>query len=129
MLEYDLIPRTLDLREFTGKTVPPKGLLIRFQRTVRPTLPASSVAPFMATVRGEKKTFSGCVLRRRMSDCCMASAAAAAELLATSVSSIGFPRIIPRGRSGVNPRKEKVPSAGKSGSGAILRSQGETQDN
>ena len=38
-----------------GKTVPPKGLLIRFQRIVRPTLPAVSVAPMTATVFGAKK--------------------------------------------------------------------------
>ena len=37
-----------------GKTVPPKGLLIKFHRTVRPTLPAFSVAPTTATDCGVK---------------------------------------------------------------------------
>src|SRR6185437_4895267 len=40
-------------------TVPPNGLLIRFQRTVRPTLPYASVAPITATVWGEKIASSG----------------------------------------------------------------------
>jgi hypothetical protein len=43
----------------TGKTVPPKGLLMRFQRIVRPTLPVASVAPTTATVFGAKNTSSG----------------------------------------------------------------------
>src|SRR5437764_4143979 len=42
-----------------GKTVPPNGLDIRFQRIVRPTLPGVSVAPITATVWGEKNTFRG----------------------------------------------------------------------
>src|SRR5208283_5190334 len=40
-------------------TVPPNGLLIRFQRTARPTLPCLSVAPITATVRGAKIASSG----------------------------------------------------------------------
>ncbi len=47
--------------------MPPKGLLIRFQRMVRPTLPVFSVAPMTATVRGEKKKSSGRCEGRRMS--------------------------------------------------------------
>src|SRR5438477_5055980 len=42
-----------------GKTVPPNGLDIRFQRMVRPTLPGVSVAPITATFWGEKNTFRG----------------------------------------------------------------------
>ena len=41
--------------------MPPKGLVTRFQRMVRPTVPAFSVAPMTATVLGEKKTSSGWV--------------------------------------------------------------------
>ena len=35
--------------------MPPNGLLMRFVRMVRPTLPALSVAPMSATERGAKK--------------------------------------------------------------------------
>ena len=35
-----------------GKTVPPKGLVIKFQSRVLPTLPGFSVAPITATVLG-----------------------------------------------------------------------------
>ena len=34
------MPSTLAASGLTGKTVPPNGLLIRFQRIVRPTLPS-----------------------------------------------------------------------------------------
>jgi hypothetical protein len=37
-----------------GNTVPPKGWLSRFQRRVRPTLPAFSVAPMTAMLFGLK---------------------------------------------------------------------------
>ena len=47
----DLIPSTFDRFVLTGETVTPKGLPIRFRRTVRPTEPAVSVAPITATVR------------------------------------------------------------------------------
>src|SRR5438309_10351855 len=59
MLLYALTPRTLGRLGLMGKTVPPKGLVIRFQRMVRPTLPAVSVAPMTATVRGAKNTLRG----------------------------------------------------------------------
>ena len=59
---YALIPSTLGRFRLIGKTVPPNGLLIRFQRTMRPTLPGLSVAPITATVRGAKIASSG--LRR-----------------------------------------------------------------
>src|SRR3954468_12913972 len=64
------MPRTLPLLALTGKTVPPNGLVIRFQRTVRPTLPSRSVAPTTATLRGEKKPCSGCRMspRKRFAD-------------------------------------------------------------
>ena len=39
--------------------MPPNGLLIRFQRTARPTLPCFSVAPITATVAGAKIASSG----------------------------------------------------------------------
>src|SRR5947209_2289661 len=42
-----------------GNTVPPNGLVTRFQRMVRPTLPAVSVAPITATLRGAKNTLRG----------------------------------------------------------------------
>src|SRR4028118_480717 len=48
------MPRTLGLRELTGKTVPPNGLETRFHMIVRPTLPGRSVAPMTATVSGRK---------------------------------------------------------------------------
>jgi hypothetical protein len=38
--------------------VPPKGLAIRLERMVRPTLPGFSVAPMRATDLGLKKVFS-----------------------------------------------------------------------
>ena len=53
------MPRTLGRLRLTGKTVPPKGLEIRFQRIVRPTLPSRSVAPITATLRGEKMQSRG----------------------------------------------------------------------
>ena len=58
-LGYALIPSTLGRLRFTGKTVPPKGVLMRFHRIVRPTLPGVSVAPITATFSGEKNTSSG----------------------------------------------------------------------
>ena len=42
-----------------GKTVPPNGLLMRFQESVRPTLPSFSVAPTTATEVGLKKASRG----------------------------------------------------------------------
>ena len=42
-LGYALMPSTFVRLEFTGKTVPPNGLLSRFHSTERPTLPARSV--------------------------------------------------------------------------------------
>ena len=53
------MPSTLGRLGLTGKTVPPKGLLIRFHRMVRPTLPWVSVAPMTATVLGAKMASSG----------------------------------------------------------------------
>lgn len=53
------MPSTLGRLGFTGKTVPPNWLLIRFRSTVRPTLPGASVAPITATARGKKKGLSG----------------------------------------------------------------------
>src|ERR1700733_5410127 len=44
---------------FTGQTGPPKGLPMRFCRTVHPTLPARSVAPMTATDFGVKMEASG----------------------------------------------------------------------
>ena len=58
---------TLERLGFTGKTVPPNGLLSRFQSSVRPTLLAVSVAPITATVDGEKIASSGCRSCRRTS--------------------------------------------------------------
>src|SRR5215203_2488793 len=57
---YALMPSTLGLREFTGKTVPPNGLLTRFHMIVRPTLPGRSVAPMTATVSGRKMVSNCC---------------------------------------------------------------------
>src|SRR6185312_10920822 len=54
------MPRTLARFGLTGKTVPPNGLLIRFQRSVRPTLPAFSDAPITAMLFGAKMASSGC---------------------------------------------------------------------
>ena len=59
-LGQDLIPSTLGRLSLMGKTVPPKGLLTRFHISVRPTLSARSLAPMTATLRGAKKTSSGC---------------------------------------------------------------------
>src|SRR5215210_7377302 len=59
-LGYAFIPRTLDRFGLTGKTVPPNGLPIRLRITVRPTLPALSVAPITASVSGRKITSRGC---------------------------------------------------------------------
>ena len=55
-----LIPSTLTRFALMGKTVPPKGFVTRFHINVRPTLPARSLAPMTATLRGAKKTSSGC---------------------------------------------------------------------
>src|SRR5215211_682180 len=54
------MPSTFGLREFTGKTVPPNGLLTRFHMIVRPTLPGRSVAPMTATVSGRKMVSNCC---------------------------------------------------------------------
>src|SRR5512147_1148980 len=48
------MPNRLGRLGLIGKTVPPKGLLIRFHRIVRPTLPTFSVAPTTATFFGAK---------------------------------------------------------------------------
>lgn len=58
-LGYALIPSTLGRFEFTGKTVPPKGLLSRFHSTDRPTLPARSEAPTTATLCGRNNGSRG----------------------------------------------------------------------
>ena len=42
-----------------GKTVPPKGLVIKFQSRFRPTLPGFSLAPMTATVLGAKMASNG----------------------------------------------------------------------
>ncbi len=67
MLGYALSPSTLARLGLTGKTVPPKGLVTRFQRIVRPTLPAFSVAPMTATLLGAKNTSKGRPSARTMS--------------------------------------------------------------
>ena len=54
-----LMPRMALRVGLTGKTVPPKGLLMRFHRMVRPTLPSRSVAPTTATPRGRKMASRG----------------------------------------------------------------------
>ncbi len=64
---YDLMPKTLERFGLTGKTVPPKGLVTRFQTRERPTLPSRSEAPMTATERGLKNTSRGCRRRLRMS--------------------------------------------------------------
>jgi hypothetical protein len=64
---YALIPRMLGRFGLIGRTVPPNGLLMRFQRMVRPTLPAFSVAPTTATVPGEKNGSRGLPPARRTS--------------------------------------------------------------
>jgi hypothetical protein len=53
------MPRMLLRLGFTGKTVPPKGLLIKFHSSVRPTLSSFSVAPITATLRGLKIASNG----------------------------------------------------------------------
>ena len=53
------MPSTLGRFEFTGNTVPPNGLLNRFQSTERPTLPGRSEAPITATLRGANKGSRG----------------------------------------------------------------------
>src|SRR5688572_14401055 len=53
------MPSTLGRLSLTGKTMPPNGLLTRFQITLRPTLPGVSVAPITATACGAKKTSIG----------------------------------------------------------------------
>ncbi len=57
---YALMPSMLAREGFTGKTVPPKGLLMRFHSIVRPTLPTFSVAPITATDLGANMASSGC---------------------------------------------------------------------
>ena len=59
MLGYDRMPSTLGRLGFTGYTVPPNGLPIRFHRIDRPTLPAFSLAPITATALGAKMAPSG----------------------------------------------------------------------
>ena len=61
------MPSTLTGRWLTGKTVPPKGLLIRFHSTVRPTLPSFSVAPITATLFGAKMARSASRSKRSTS--------------------------------------------------------------
>ncbi len=53
------MPSTLGRLALTGKTMPPNGLLTRFQITLRPTLPGVSVAPITAIALGVKKTSIG----------------------------------------------------------------------
>ncbi len=60
ILGYALMPSTLARVGFTGYTAPPKGVLIKFQSTVRPTLPGFSVAPITATLFGAKMASKGC---------------------------------------------------------------------
>src|SRR5271165_2207056 len=67
-LGYALIPNTLGRFEFTGNTVPPKGLLNRFHSTDRPTLPGRSVAPITATLRGANNASSGWLSERYTSE-------------------------------------------------------------
>jgi hypothetical protein len=55
------MPSTLARLGLIGYTVPPNGLLIKFHKTVRPTLPNFSVAPIKATFFGAKNVSSGCV--------------------------------------------------------------------
>ena len=62
------MPRMLGRFGLIGRTVPPNGLLMRFQRTVRPTLPAFSVAPMTATDCGRKSGSRGWREARRTSD-------------------------------------------------------------
>ena len=64
---YARIPSTLVRFGLTGNTVPPNGLLIKFQRIVRPTLAGDSVAPITATLRGAKNTSRGRRRRPRIS--------------------------------------------------------------
>ncbi len=59
-VRHALMPSTLGRFGLIGNTVPPNGLLIRFQRIVRPTLSARSVAPMTAMLRGAKIASSGC---------------------------------------------------------------------
>src|SRR4029079_12300697 len=66
-LGYALMPSTPGRLGLTGKTVPPKGLWIRFHSSVRPTLLGVSVAPITATFFGEKITSSGWRSWRRTS--------------------------------------------------------------
>jgi len=54
------MPSTWRRLELTAWTTPPKGLLMRFQKRVRPTLAGRSDAPITATERGTKNTSSGC---------------------------------------------------------------------
>ena len=68
MVGYALIPSTFARFGLTGNTVPPNGLPIRFQSTVRPTLPAFSLAPTTATDRGANSASSG--LRRVYNTSC-----------------------------------------------------------
>ncbi len=49
-----MMPSTLGRFGLIGNTAPPNGLLIKFQRIVRPTLLTLSVAPMTATFFGEK---------------------------------------------------------------------------
>src|SRR5271165_2774114 len=65
---YSLMPSTFGRLELTGNTVPPNGLLSRFHNTERPTLPARSVAPTTATLRGAKNGSSGWLSERYTSD-------------------------------------------------------------
>ncbi len=53
------MPRTEGRFGLTGKTVPPNGEEMRFQRTVRPTEPVCSVAPMTATFFGLKMASRG----------------------------------------------------------------------
>src|SRR5207253_224878 len=64
---YALFPRILARLGLIGNKAPPKELFIKFQSTVRPTLPGFSVAPITATAVGLKKTSKACRRGRRIS--------------------------------------------------------------
>src|SRR5579883_92470 len=53
------MPKILLRFGFTGYTVPPKGVLSRFQSTCLPTLPSRSEAPITATLFGLKMLSRG----------------------------------------------------------------------
>jgi hypothetical protein len=80
------MPSTLGRLRLTGKTVPPKGLLMRFHRIVRPTLPTFSVAPITATFCGAKKGANDARVNWRIS--LLGSPLAGRVVLCITVSSL-----------------------------------------